>query len=108
MSKMSNNGIHERSDAGLPNPRRRFLNRLSLAFSAAAAAAIAIPSIGFLLGPVIRRTPQVWRRVGRTDEVPVGRVTEVAFTDASPLPWAGVTARTAAWLFRPSADEVIA
>jgi len=92
----------------MANDRRQFLNRISIALSAAAAAAIAVPSIGFLLGPVIRKTPQVWRRVGTLDELPVGQTTEVRFVDASPLPWAGVTGLTAAWLFRRSADEVIA
>src|ERR1051325_3445254 len=91
-----------------PNSRRNFLARLSVALSAAAAAAIALPRIGFLLGPVIRKTPQVWRRIGALDELPIGRTVEVSFIDASPLPWAGVTARTAAWLSRPSAEEVVA
>lgn len=90
------------------NARRRFLNRLSVMLSAAAAAAVALPSIGFLLGPVIRKTPQEWRSVGSLDNIPVGHTVEVAFEDAASLPWAGVTGRTAAWLFRRSEQEVVA
>ena len=33
---------------------------------------------------------------------------KVDFIDASPLPWAGVTAKTAAWLRRVAADEFVA
>ncbi len=32
----------------------------------------------------------------------------MTFVDASPLPWAGVTAKTAAWLRRESEDEFVA
>jgi menaquinol-cytochrome c reductase iron-sulfur subunit len=38
----------------------------------------------------------------------VGQTVEVAFPDASPLPWAGVTAQTAAWLRRLSQDQFVA
>jgi len=102
MSEVNNTRVED------PVGRRQFLNRLSIALSAAAAAAIAVPSIGFLLGPVLRKTPQVWRRVGNVSDLPVGRTIEVAFADASPLPWAGVTAQTAAWLVRLSSEEVVA
>lgn len=80
--------------------RRRFLARISLALSAAVGAVIGLPVVGFLLAPLIRRPPRVWRRVGRVDDFKVGETVSVRFDDASPLPWAGVTARTAAWLRR--------
>ncbi len=81
-------------------PRRRFLTRVSLALSAAIGAIVGLPVIGFLLAPLTRRAPRVWRPVGRVDEFKIGETVSVRFEDASPLPWAGVTARTAAWLRR--------
>ncbi len=78
--------------------RRRFLNRLAIAFGAVAAAVVALPSLGFLLG--LRRTEGEWRNVGPLDRFEPGTTTLVAFDDTSPLPWSGVTARTAAWLRR--------
>ncbi len=90
------------TDAG----RRRFLSRVSIAAGAIAAALVAVPGGLFLLG--LRRTPRAWREVGRLDRFAVGSTVEVAFDDPSPLPWAGVTARTAAWLRRVSEDEVVA
>lgn len=80
--------------------RRRFLSRLSVALSAATGAVIGLPVVGFLLAPLIRKEQQVWRSVGRVKDFAVGQTVSVRFEDASPLPWAGVTARTAAWVRR--------
>lgn len=80
--------------------RRRFLTRLSVALSAGIAAVLGVPVVGFLLSPLTRKTPRVWRRVGAVDGFRVGDTVSVSYDDASPLPWAGVTARTAAWLRR--------
>ncbi|HKS75457.1 MAG TPA: Rieske (2Fe-2S) protein [Terriglobales bacterium] len=78
--------------------RRRFLTRLSIAAGSLAAAIVALPSIGFLLG--LRKPTMVWRSVGKLDDFQIGSTVEVKFLDPSPLPWAGVTAETAAWLRR--------
>lgn len=83
--------------------RRRFLSRLSITFGTLAAAIVALPSIGFLLG--LRKRPMVWRTVGMADDFRVGTTVEVRFLDPSPLPWAGVTAETAAWLRRIDAEQ---
>jgi menaquinol-cytochrome c reductase iron-sulfur subunit len=84
----------------IPLERRRFLTRISVALSAAVGAILGLPVVGFLLAPLTRRGPRAWRPVGRVDEFRVGETVSVRFEDASPLPWAGVTARTAAWLRR--------
>jgi menaquinol-cytochrome c reductase iron-sulfur subunit len=84
--------------------RRRFLSRVSLALSAAAAAIVGVPVVGFLFAPLLRRVPREWRPVGRVADFAVGETVAVAFDDASPLPWAGVTARTAAWLRRDEGE----
>ncbi|HEX5388114.1 MAG TPA: Rieske (2Fe-2S) protein [Gemmatimonadales bacterium] len=81
-------------------PRRRFFSRLSTAVSAAAAVIVGVPFIGFLVAPLVRRVPREWRAVGPVDRFAVGETVSVTFQDASPLPWSGVTARTAAWLRR--------
>jgi nitrate reductase gamma subunit len=86
--------------------RRGFLSRVSLAAGGIAAAIVAIPSVAFLLG--LRRIPQVWAAVGRVDDFPLGETRQVAFADPSPLPWAGVTAQTAAWLRRETTDQFTA
>src|SRR4051794_22010904 len=88
--------------------RRKFLERLSIGLGALCAAVIGVPVVGFLVAPFLRKTPEVWRAVGQVGDFEIGKTVNVAFLDASPLPWAGVTARTAAWLRRVSTTEFIA
>jgi len=88
--------------------RRAFLNKMGLALSAVAAGIVSVPVIGFLLAPLFRQSPAVWRPVGSVDQFKVGETVEVKFEDASPLPWAGVTAQTAAWLRRNSEQDFTA
>jgi menaquinol-cytochrome c reductase iron-sulfur subunit len=84
-----------------PTPeRRRFLTRLSLALSGVVGAVLGLPVLGFLLAPLTRKEPRVWRAVGRVHDFTIGETVNVRFEDASALPWSGVTARTAAWLRR--------
>ena len=86
--------------------RRHFLSRLTIALGAITGAIVAIPCVAFLLG--LRKVPSVWRSVGKLGDFEIGSTVNVSFVDPSPLPWAGVTALTAAWLRRESADEFIA
>ncbi len=86
--------------------RRRFLTRLSIILGSVSAAFVAIPSIGFLLG--LRKSPRVWRTVGKLDDFKIGSTVNVSFEDTSPLPWSGVTAQTAAWLRRENDQQFIA
>lgn len=96
------NAQHGREETG----RRRFLSRLSVALGALGAAFVAIPSVGFLLG--LRKTPQVWRTVGKLNDFQLGSTVNVSFLDSSPLAWSGVTAQTAAWLRRVDDHQFIA
>ncbi|HET6319641.1 MAG TPA: Rieske (2Fe-2S) protein [Chloroflexota bacterium] len=80
--------------------RRKFLSRISLGLSGLAAAVVSVPIIAYLLSPLLRPAPQQWRDVGAVDSFRVGETVEVAFDDPAPLPWAGQTALTAAWLRR--------
>jgi menaquinol-cytochrome c reductase iron-sulfur subunit len=88
--------------------RRRFLSRLSIALSGAIAAVLGVPVVGFLLSPLTRKPPREWRPVGPVNAFKVGDIASVYFEDASPLPWAGVTARAAAWLRRDDATRFTA
>ena len=94
--------------ADVPSTRRRFLARVSIALSSLIAAVAGVPVIAFLLSPLTRKAPRVWRAVGSVDRFAVGETVSVAFEDASPLPWAGVTARSAAWLRRDAGDQFTA
>ena len=86
--------------------RRRLLAKLGIFVGSVSAAIVGIPSIAFLLG--LRKAPEVWRSLGAAGSFQIGQTVEVSFLDSSPLPWSGVTARTAAWLRRESPEQFIA
>lgn len=88
--------------------RRQLLRKVSLGLGLAGGASIAVPVVGFIIAPLFRDPPRVWRKVGTLEQFKIGETVNVVFVDASPLPWAGVTAKTAAWLRRESEDEFIA
>jgi len=78
--------------------RRRFLSAVSIAAGCAGAALIGIPVAGFLLAPLFEGIGRKWRGVGPVDKFDKGSTVEVTFSDASSVPWAGVTGKTGAWL----------
>lgn len=88
--------------------RRRFLTWLSVGLGGLCAAVLGLPVVGFIVAPLLRKPAGQWRRVGKIEDFPVGSTTSVVFEDPSPLPWAGVTARAAAWLRREGDDRFIA
>ena len=88
--------------------RRQFLSRLTITAGVIGAALIGIPIIGFLFTPLIKKSALVWRDVGALDQFKVGDTVVVTYLDPSPLPWAGVSARSAAWVRRVNQDQFIA
>jgi quinol---cytochrome c reductase iron-sulfur subunit, bacillus type len=78
--------------------RRRFLSRLSVGLSAAIAALVGVPILGYLLAPLVRAGPDEYVDVGAADQF--HDTTLVRFRDVSPLPWAGQLADTALWVRR--------
>ncbi len=88
--------------------RRQFLGKMSLTLGVVGGAAISVPGVGFVLAPLFRDAPQAWRSLGKIDAFALGATVNVVFLDASPLPWAGVTAKSAAWLRRTGDEEFVA
>jgi menaquinol-cytochrome c reductase iron-sulfur subunit len=88
--------------------RRGFFARLCIGLSGLCAVILGVPLVGFIVAPLFRKTPQRWITVGKTGDFQVGTTVNVTFNDPSPLPWAGVTAKNAAWLRRNSETEFIA
>jgi menaquinol-cytochrome c reductase iron-sulfur subunit len=88
--------------------RRRFFRDVSLVVGGCTALALAAPLVGFIFAPLTRREPRVWRALGKVAAFKIGQTVDVRYDDASPEPWSGVTARTAAWLRRESQDGFIA
>ncbi len=100
--------LRQSGHQGMPEDvrRRSFLSKIAVLASALAGAIVVVPSVAFLLG--LRKTPMVWRAVGQVTDFQIGQTVEVSYADASSLPWAGVTAKTAAWLRRNNENEFLA
>jgi menaquinol-cytochrome c reductase iron-sulfur subunit len=112
---MTNGGDDETEENGaegcpcsMSPGRRKFFARLSIGLGSVIGAIVALPCLGFVLAPIVRRPPRLWREVSKLDEIAIGETKLVTFEDSSSLPWAGVTARTASWLRRESETEFIA
>lgn len=90
--------------------RRRWLSRAIVGLSGLAGAVVGAPILAYLLSPLLNPVRNVWRDLGSVDDFPLLATVEVAFEEPSPLPWAGQTATTAAWVRRvgPAAFEAFA
>jgi menaquinol-cytochrome c reductase iron-sulfur subunit len=88
--------------------RRRFLGRVAMYIAGAAAAVIGLPVFAFVLAPLSRKAPRVWRVVGAKDHFAIGDTVLVKFEDPTAEGWSGVTAQSAAWLRRVGRDDFIA
>ena len=98
------------SDAGCPEEltRRRFFERLSITLASLGGLLLTVTGVGFVIAPLTRKVPRLWRSVGKVGEFEIGTTVNVTLKDSSPLAWAGVTANTAAWLRRVGESEFIA
>ena len=88
--------------------RRGFLEKLCVGLGGLCALILGVPFVGFLLAPLFRRSPLKWVVVGKLNDFVVGKTVNVTITDPSSLPWAGISARSAAWLRREGDTEFIA
>jgi menaquinol-cytochrome c reductase iron-sulfur subunit len=95
------------SDPQLPS-RRRFLSATIFALGGVAATLAGAPVVAYLLSPLLEPPNDIWRDVGPEGSFTIGQTVEVSFEEPSPLPWAGQTANTAAWLRRDSATDFLA
>jgi len=88
--------------------RRRFFSRLSIALGGTCTVILSVPLVGFLMAPFFRKSPASWVEAGKAEDFEIGKTVSVPYPDPSPLPWAGITARSAAWLRRDSKDQFTA
>ncbi len=88
--------------------RRQLLGRMSVGVGVACGAAVSVPGIGFVVAPLFREASREWRSIGKVEQFKIGETVNVVFVDTSPLPWAGVTSKTSAWLRRVDRTEFVA
>lgn len=96
------------TSSAAPTDRRSFLSSVTTALAGVGAAIAALPVVGFVLGPLLRPSPNEWRDVGPVSRFPIGSTVEVVFDEPSPRTWAGVSALTGSWLRRETTDTFVA
>ena len=80
--------------------REGFLTLLILSVGGVASVAYGIPIVAFVLSPLVKQEPKVWRDVGADSSFKLGQTVQVDFKypDQPNSSWAGSTQYTAAWL----------
>jgi quinol---cytochrome c reductase iron-sulfur subunit, bacillus type len=69
---------------------------------------LSVPVIAAMVEPLLRKRQEVWRSVGNVNDFKIGETILVSFMNASALPWAPMSEKTASWLRRVSSNEFVA
>jgi menaquinol-cytochrome c reductase iron-sulfur subunit len=87
--------------------RRTFLFKLSILLNVAVGTVLAVPLVGYLLGPALKKESSVgaWVNLGRADDYPVGETRLVDFESPVASLGDGQTAKVACWVRRVSARQ---
>lgn len=87
--------------------RRVFLFKLSLLINGAVGVVLAVPVLGYLLGPVIQRKNgyHSWITLGNVDDFPEGETRLANFRNPSTSPWDGQTGDVPCWVRRVSGTQ---
>jgi menaquinol-cytochrome c reductase iron-sulfur subunit len=87
--------------------RRKFLFKLSVVVNGIVGAVFAVPIIGYLLGPMMKKEKQAefWVGLGPVEQFPEGETRLVDFHDPSTSPWDGQTANIPCWVRRISGNK---
>jgi len=87
--------------------RRVFLFKLSLALNAAVGAVLAVPLVGYLLGPALKKSSATgaWIPLGPLSDFPIGETRLASFRSPVASFNDGDTANTACWVSRLAAQQ---
>jgi menaquinol-cytochrome c reductase iron-sulfur subunit len=87
--------------------RRAFLFKISVALNTAVGAVLAVPLVGYLLGPALKKKSDfgVWITLGSISDFPIGETRLVNFRSPVAVFDDGETAKTACWVRRISDQQ---
>ncbi len=87
--------------------RRAFLFKLSLALNGAVGAVLAVPIVGYLLGPALKKSSSdnSWISLGRLSDFPEGETRLVNFRNPMTTAWDGQTGDIPCWVRRISGNK---
>ena len=105
----------ESPEVPTPNPymrpqdvsRRKFLFGLSVVANGIVGAIFAVPILGYLLGPAMKKqkNTEFWVGLGPVSQFPEGETRLVNFRNPSTSPWDGQTADLPAWVRRIAGNQ---
>ena len=97
----SNVGLSPEEKAAA-HSRRSFLFKIAVALNAVVGAVLAVPVVGYLLGPAMKKSSEVgdWVTLGPLDNFPVGETRLADFVSPMAHIGDGQTAKTACWVRR--------
>jgi menaquinol-cytochrome c reductase iron-sulfur subunit len=100
MDKLSQEARNTDGAAANSRSRRAFLFKLSLALNAAVGAILAVPVLGYLLGPALKKGAAYnsWVSLGDLGDFPVGEIRLVDYRNPVTTPWDGQTGNVACWV----------
>ena len=93
--------------ASAAHSRRAFLFKLSLLLNGAVGAVLAVPIVGYLLGPALGKSSSenAWIDLGPLASFPEGETRLVNFRNPVTTPWDGQTGDIPCWVRRISAND---
>src|ERR1700723_3371530 len=94
-------------DKAAAHSRRLFLFKLSVLLNAAVGAVLAVPIVGYLLAPAMKKGAQTgsWVSIGSVDDFPVGETRLVDFESPVSRLGDGQAAKVACWVRHVSAEQ---
>ena len=92
---------------GADRARRAFLFNLALVLNGAVGAVLAVPIVGYLLGPALRKrsSENAWIEVGKVGDFPEGETRLVNFRNPVTTEWDGQTGDIPCWVRRVSGTD---
>ncbi len=99
---------HARVEDPATVSRRGFLEKICVALGVVCGALIGLPVVGFILAPLFRKAPEKWVPIGKLENYVIGKTVSVSIVDPSSLPWAGISAKSAAWVRREGKEKFVA
>ena len=99
--------VETASHASAAHSRRAFLFKLSLFLNGAVGAVLAVPIVGYLLGPVLKKgsSEDAWIDLGPLGNFPEGETRLVNFRNPVTTPWDGQTGDIPCWVRRISGNS---
>jgi menaquinol-cytochrome c reductase iron-sulfur subunit len=113
IEQTENSGEQPSNDPGseakaLAHSRRAFLFKVSVILNAAVGAVLAVPLVGYLLGPATKKDSDTgsWIELGSLDSFPVGETKLINFQSPVSRLGDGDTGKVSCWVRRISAESV--